>query len=77
MNIKDCKLGKSYNEIDLLKSIEEGKFNVGDKFYNEQLNMVFEVKQDNEEDWFLGIEGDFESGASCFINNYTYRKVEE
>ena len=77
MNIKDCKLGKSYNEIDLLKSIEEGKFNVGDKFYNEQLNMVFEVKQDNEEDWFLGIEGDFESGTSCFINNYTYRKVEE
>ena len=49
----------------------------GDKFYNEQLKMVFEVKQDNEEDWFLGSEVEFESGISCFINNYTYRKVEE
>ena len=42
------------------KAIEEGKFNVGDKFYNEQLKMVFEVKRDNEEDWFLGSEVEFE-----------------
>ena len=32
MNIKDYKLGKSYRDIDLLKSIEEGKFNVGINF---------------------------------------------
>ena len=51
MNIKDYKLGKPYKDIDLLKSIEEGKFNVGDKFYNEQIKMVFEVKRDNEENW--------------------------
>ena len=54
MNIKDYKLGKSYRDIDLLKAIEEGRFNVGDKFYNEQLKMIFEVKRDDEEAWFLG-----------------------
>ena len=75
--IKKRKLEKPYKDIDLLKAIEEGRFDVGDKFYNEQLKMVFEVKRDNEEDWFLGSEGEFESGISCFINNYTYRKVEE
>lgn len=77
INIKDYKLGKSYNDIDLLKSIEEGKFKTGDKFYNEQLKIIFEVKRDNEEAWFLGSEEEFESGISCFINNFTYRKVEE
>ena len=75
--IKKRKLEKSYRDIDLFKAIEEGRFDVGDKFYNEQLKMVFEVKRDNEEDWFLGSEEEFESGISCFINNYTYRKVEE
>ena len=39
--------------------------------------MIFEVKRDDEERWFLGSEEEFESGISCFINNYTYRKVEE
>ena len=76
INIKDYKLGKPYKDIDLLKAIEEGKFNVGDKFYNEQLKMIFEVKRDNEEAWFLGSKEEFESGISCFINNFTYRKVE-
>ena len=75
--IKKRKLDKSYRDFDLLKAIEEGKFNVGDKFYNEQLKMIFEVKRDDEEAWFLGSEEEFESGISCFINNYTYRKVEE
>ena len=32
INIKNNKLGKSYNEIDLFKSIEEDKFNVGINF---------------------------------------------
>lgn len=75
--IKKRKLEKSYRDIDLLKAIEEGKFNIGDKFYNEQLKMIFEVKRDDEERWFLGSEIEFESSISCFINNYTYRKVEE
>ena len=75
--IKKRKLEKSYKDIDLLKAIEEGRFDVGDKFYNEQLKMIFEVKRDDEEAWFLGSEEEFESGISCFINNYTYRKVEE
>ena len=77
MNIKDYKLGKPYKDIDLLKAIEEGRFDVGDKFYNEQLKMIFEVLRDDEEAWFLGSEIEFESSISCFINNYTYRKVEE
>ena len=59
MNIKNFKLEKSYRDIDLLKAIEEGKFNVGDKFYNEQIKRVFEVKRDNEENWFLGSEVEF------------------
>lgn len=77
IDIKDYKLGKPYKDIDLLKAIEEGRFDVGDKFYNEQLKMIFEVKRDDEEAWFLGSEEEFESGISYFINNYTYRKVEE
>ena len=68
---------KQYKDVELLKLIEECKFKVGDKFYNEQLNMTFEVKKDIEGSWFLGSDEEFESSISLFINNYTYRKVEE